>query len=272
MDRRRSLPDFAEETFEQWFYHRSPDSNGGRERPTVVFFPDTFINYSEPHIGIAAVEVLESAGYRVVLAEPRACCGRPLISKGMLRQARAAARFNIAQLERYVNRGWAIVGCEPSCVMTFRDDYRDLVDDPRAERVADGIFMIDEILTREHAAGRLSLPVRNTEKTISLHGHCQQKAIAGTGSTVAALELVPGYEVTTLNTGCCGMAGSFGYEREHYDLSMKIGEDRLFPAIRDADNQTEFAATGTSCRHQIADGTGRTALHPIEMIRAAIAE
>ncbi len=272
VDRRRSLPEFAEETFEQWFYHRNPDSFGDRDRPTVVFFPDTFINYSEPHIGIAAVEVLESAGYRVVLAEPRACCGRPLISKGMLRQAREAARYNISQLERYVDRGWAIVGCEPSCVMTFRDDYRDLVNDPRTNRIADSIFMIDEFLAREHAAGRLSLPVKRLDRTISLHGHCQQKAIAGTGSTVAALELVPGYEVTTLNTGCCGMAGSFGYEREHYDLSMKIGEDRLFPAIRNADDRTEFAATGTSCRHQIADGTGRTAHHPIELIRAAVGD
>ena len=272
VDRRRSLPEFAEETFEQWFYHRNPDSVGDRDGPTVVFFPDTFINYSEPHIGIAAVEVLESAGYRVVLAEPRACCGRPLISKGMLRQAREAARYNISQLERYVDRGWAIVGCEPSCVMTFRDDYRDLVNDPRTDRIADSIFMIDEFLAREQAAGRLSLPVKRLDRTISLHGHCQQKAIAGTGSTVAALELVPGYEVTTLNTGCCGMAGSFGYEREHYDLSMKIGEDRLFPAIRNADDRTEFAATGTSCRHQIADGTGRTAHHPIELIRAAVGD
>ena len=270
VDKRRSLPEFAEETFEQWFYQRSPTNSVGRDRPTVVFFPDTFINYSEPHIGIAAVEVLESSGYRVVLAEPRACCGRPLISKGMLRQARAAAEYNIAQLERYVDRGWAIVGCEPSCVMTFRDDYPDLVDDPRAARIADGMFMIDEFLAREHEAGRLSLPVRPTDGKISLHGHCQQKAIAGTGPTVASLELVPGYEVTTLNTGCCGMAGSFGYEREHYDLSMKIGEDRLFPAIRNADEVTEFAATGTSCRHQIADGTGRTARHPIELIRAAL--
>ena len=272
VDRRRSLPEFAEETFEQWFYHRNPDSVGDRDGPTVVFFPDTFINYSEPHIGIAAVEVLESAGYRVVLAEPRACCGRPLISKGMLRQAREAARYNISQLERYVDRGWAIVGCEPSCVMTFRDDYRDLVNDPRTDRIADSIFMIDEFLVREQAAGRLSLPVNRLDRTISLHGHCQQKAIAGTGSTVAALELVPGYEVTTLNTGCCGMAGSFGYEREHYDLSMKIGEDRLFPAIRNAEDRTEFAATGTSCRHQIADGTGRTAHHPIELIRAAVGD
>ncbi len=272
VDRRRSLPEFAEETFEQWFYHRNPDSVGDRDGPTVVFFPDTFINYSEPHIGIAAVEVLESAGYRVVLAEPRACCGRPLISKGMLRQAREAARYNISQLERYVDRGWAIVGCEPSCVMTFRDDYRDLVNDPRTDRIADSIFMIDEFLAREQAAGRLSLPVKRLDRTISLHGHCQQKAIAGTGSTVAALELVPGYEVTTLNTGCCGMAGSFGYEREHYDLSMKIGEDRLFPAIRNAEDRTEFAATGTSCRHQIADGTGRTAHHPIELIRAAVGD
>lgn len=272
VDRRRSLPNFSEETFEQWFYHRDQSPGRHDDRPTVVFFPDTFINYNEPNIGIAAVEVLERTGYRVVLAEPRGCCGRSLISKGMLRQARKAAQYNITQLERYVERGWPIIGCEPSCVMTFRDDYRDLVKDPRVERISENIFMIDEFLVRESEAGRLSLPVKSINKNISLHGHCQQKAIAGMESTVTALELVPGYNVKSLNTGCCGMAGSFGYEKEHYELSMKIGEDRLFPAIQNTNKETEIAAAGTSCRNQIVHGTGENAHHPIELIRAAIVD
>lgn len=271
IDRRRSLPAFAETTFEVWFYSR-PRHPDGRERPTVVFFPDTFVNYNEPHIGIAAVEVLERAGFRVILAEPRRCCGRPFISKGMLRAAKAAAKYNVAHLAKYADRGWPIVGCEPSCLLSFRDDYLDLVDDERAERVARHTYLIDEFLAKLHDEGRLRLPFNRLEKTLKLHGHCHQKALTGAGATLAALNMVPGYTVTLLNTGCCGMAGSFGYEREHYDLSLKIGEDRLFPAIRASDETVEFVAPGTSCRHQIADGTGRWARHPIEAIRDALGE
>ena len=271
IDQRRTLPRFAEETFEQWYFYNNSSNSRKHDQPTVVFFPDTFVNYSEPHIGIAAVKVLQSAGYRVILAEPRACCGRPLISKGMLTQAKAVAQYNIEQLKKYVDLGWPVVGCEPSCIMTFRDDYRDLVDDNQIDEIDDNIFMIDEFLAKEHACGRLQLPVTRIERKIGLHGHCQQKAIAGTGSTVNALELIPGYDVTTLNTGCCGMAGSFGYEKEHFDLSLKIGEDRLFPAIRNsANDQIDFTATGTSCRHQIAHGTNKIAYHPIELIWAGV--
>jgi Fe-S oxidoreductase len=154
--------------------------------------------------------------------------------------------------------------------MAFRDDYRDLLRDERTERVAQHVFLIDEFLAREHAAGRLHLPLREIKKTLKVHGHCQQKALAGVGPTLAALRLVPGYQVEALNTGCCGMAGSFGYEKEHYDLSLRIGEDRLFPAVRSSPGDVGFAAPGTSCRHQIADGTGRHARHPIEWIRDAL--
>ena len=270
VDKRRTLPAFAEETFEQWFYHRSNQPVVRTDQPTVVFFPDTFVNYNDPHIGIATVEVLEQAGYRVLLAEPRKCCGRPFISKGMLHQAKKIARYNIAQLDQYALKGWPIVGCEPSCMMTFRDDYLDLVDDPRAKRVADHVFLIDEFLAQEHEAGRLNLTFKDIKKSLKLHGHCQQKAIVGTGPTVTALNLVPGYEVEALNTGCCGMAGSFGYEQEHYDISMKIGDDRLFPAVKNDNGHSEIVAPGTSCRHQLADGLGCTAKHPIEYIREAI--
>jgi len=272
VDRRRTLPNFARETFDHWFHHRSNRPKDDTDRPAVVFFPDTFTNYNDPHIGIAAVEVLECAGYRVILAEPRKCCGRPFISKGMLRQAKAVAEYNIEQLDRYASQGWPIVGCEPSCLMTFRDDYLDLVDDPRAKRVADHIFLIDEFLAQEHEAGRLRLSFREVNKTLKVHGHCQQKAIVGIEPTLTALKLVPGYEVTALNTGCCGMAGSFGYEKEHFDISMKIAEDRLFPAVSDDKSAAEFVAPGTSCRHQLAEGLGCRAKHPIEYIREAMQE
>ena len=270
VDRRRSLPTFAGESFETWFHARSGQPVPEDNQPTVVFFPDTFVNYNDPHIGKAAVEVLERAGYRVVLAEPRKCCGRPLISKGMLQEARANAVFNVEQLDRYVQRGWPIVGCEPSCLMAFRDDYRDLIKSEKTERVAKNVFLIDEFLAKEQAAGRLNLQFKDMQKTLKVHGHCQQKALVGMAPTVAALKLVPGYQVEALNTGCCGMAGSFGYETEHYDLSLKIGEDRLFPAIRASAEEVGIVAPGTSCRHQIADGVGRTARHPIEWIRDAL--
>ena len=132
------------------------------------------------------------------------------------------------------------------------------------------VFLIDEFLVREHNAGRLDLPYKKIDKALEIHGHCHQKALMGAGPTLAALDMVPGYDVSVLNTGCCGMAGSFGYEKEHYDLSLKIGGDRLFPAINKPNGHTEYVAPGTSCRHQIADGTGRTAKHPIEYIREAI--
>ncbi|MBM3262965.1 MAG: FAD-binding protein [candidate division Zixibacteria bacterium] len=271
IDRRRSLPRFASEPFDVWFHTRPHRPDREDDRPTVVFFPDTFTCYNDPHIGRATVEVLEAAGYRVVLAEPRKCCGRPLISKGMLREAKKNASYNVGQLDRYAQRGWAIVGCEPSCMMAYRDDYRDLVGGEQTERVAKSILLIDEFLAREHAAGRLKLGFRETKKTLKVHGHCQQKALVGVGPTVSALKLVPGYQVDAFNTGCCGMAGSFGYETEHYDLSLKIGEDRLFPAVRAVGEDVGIVAPGTSCRHQITDGTGRQARHPIEWIRDALA-
>lgn len=270
IDKRRVFPTFARETFNAWFSHRQmPEDNS--DQPTVVFFPDTFVNYNDPHIGIATVEVLERAGYRVILAEPRKCCGRPYISKGMLKEAKALAEYNVANLAKYAERGWPIVGCEPSCILSFRDDYLDLVDDKRtAELVAQHVFMIDEFLAMEHKKGNIDLTFTDIKKKLRIHGHCQQKSLMGTGPTLSALQMIPGYDVSVMNTGCCGMAGSFGYEKEHFDLSMKIGNDRLFPEVRESDGDVEFVVPGTSCRHQISDGTGMHAKHPIEYIREAL--
>jgi Fe-S oxidoreductase len=194
-----------------------------------------------------------------VRLESRGCCGRASISKGRLDQARAQAAAMVARLAPEAERGVPIVGVEPSCLLTLREEFLQLLpDDPRAAAVARQARLIEELLVDE-------LPPRALERRVVFHGHCHQKALAGTEATVALLRRT-GAEVAELDAGCCGMAGSFGFEAEHYELSMKIGEDRLFPAVRDAPPGTAIAATGVSCRQQIAHGTGRTARHPVQIV------
>jgi Fe-S oxidoreductase len=267
IDHRRTLPPFAAQSFTEWFATRAgaatPGTNG-----TVVLFPDTFMNYNEPAIGIAATQLLEKAGFRVILPEKR-CCGRPMISKGMLEIAREHARYNITQLAPYAEQGIPIIGCEPSCLVTLRDEYLDLVDDPRATLVAKHSLMIEEFLQQMHEAGKLPLSFTETPTKILLHGHCHQKAMVSTAPSLYVLRLPPGFVVEEINSGCCGMAGSFGYEKEHYDFSMAIGEQRLFKAIRSKGSEYEIVAAGTSCRHQIAQGTGRKPRHLVEVLLEA---
>jgi Fe-S oxidoreductase len=195
------------------------------------------------------------------------CCGRPQISKGLLRDAKKAALRNVARLAPYVRAGVPIVGLEPSCVTAFQDDYRDLVPGEATDAVADGVVMIEQFLAKEWTAGRIdpAAVFERRSEPLLLHGHCQQKAVIGTAASRALLEWVA-EEVRELDAGCCGMAGSFGYG--HYDLSMKIGERRLFPAVREHDGGT--AADGFSCRHQIHDGTGERARHVIEYLADAL--
>lgn len=268
IDQRRTLPLFAAQPFTRWFASRngsaSPGPNG-----TVVLFHDSFMTYNEPEIGIAATQLLEKAGFRVLLVDKR-CCGRPMISKGMIEAARENARYNIEQLAPYAEQGIPIIGCEPSCLVTLRDEYLDLVDDPRAELVARHSLMIEEFLLQMHEAGKLSLPFRETPKKILLHGHCHQKAIISTAPSLQVLRFPPGFEVEEINSGCCGMAGAFGYEKEHYDFSMAIGEQRLFKAIRAKGPEYEIVAAGTSCRHQILQGTGRKPRHLVEVLLEAL--
>jgi Fe-S oxidoreductase len=266
--RNRTLPPFARQTFPAWFARR----NGSRAkgpRGRVVLFDDTYMRYNYPEIGRAAVKVLEATGFEPVLVE-RKCCGRPLISKGLIQRAKANAAYNIEQLSPYVEQGVPIVGCEPSCVLTFRDEYPSLVDDSRADRLAKHVLMIEEFLASLHDKGELMLPLKSPAASVLFHGHCHQKALIGSGPSLRVLGLLSGTRVEEVDSGCCGMAGSFGYEKEHYDLSIAIGERRLFPTVRAKGKDCEVVAAGVSCRQQIAHGTGRRAKHLVELLAEAL--
>jgi FAD/FMN-containing dehydrogenase/Fe-S oxidoreductase len=267
IDRRRPLPAFAAETFTAWFDRRRPP----REAPrgSVALFHDTFVTYNAPEVGRAAVELLEAAGYRVELVDKK-CCGRPLISKGMLAEAKAHAEWNVARLAPLVARGVAVVGLEPSCLLTLRDEYVELVRTEQARQVARASFLLEEFLLRERGRG-LALSFRNgAPRRALLHGHCHQKALVGTAPTVAALEWA-GFEVSEVDSGCCGMAGSFGFETEHYEISTALGNRRLAPAVKAAAAETEVVAPGISCRQQIQHLAGRRAKHPAEVLRESLA-
>ena len=265
IDRRRPLPSLAAETFDDWFRRHTPPA--AAPRGEVVLFNDTFVTYNVPEIARAAVEVLEAAGYRVVLVD-RKCCGRPLISKGMLTQAREHAAWNVAQLAPYARRGVAIVGLEPSCLLTLRDETVDLLRTDDARAVARQSLLFEEFLVRERGRG-LALKFDANGRKALLHGHCHQKALVGTAPTVAALRWA-GFEVSEVDSGCCGMAGSFGFEREHYDVSVALGNRRLAPAVKAAPAETEIVAPGISCRQQIQHLAGRRAKHPAEVLREAL--
>jgi len=302
---RRRLPEFAREPFHRWFQkHKNQEprteNQGGQigsrfsvlASKTVVLFADTFTDYNEPAIAQAAVRVLEAAGYEVILPRRRVCCGRPLISKGLLGEAQALARKQLEWLAPYAEAGLPIVGLEPSCILTFRDEYPDLIDDPRTAALAQHTFLFDEFLAKEIREGRATLPFPTTDhrppttdrsststssrrssvagRQLLLHGHCHQKALVGTAHALELLRLIPGASVREVDSGCCGMAGSFGYEAEHYDISIKIGERVLLPAVRALPPEAEVVAMGTSCRHQIADGTRRQARHLAEVLADAL--
>jgi Fe-S oxidoreductase len=262
IDRRRPLPLFARETFEDWFRRRR--SNGNESKREVVLFHDTFNNFNTPSVAIAATRFLERAGYRVILAEKK-CCGRPLISKGMLKEGKAHAVWNVEHLFPYADRGVPIVGLEPSCLLTLRDEYPDFLRSASARIVAQQSFLLEEFLQREREAGRITLGFKTNGAKALLHGHCHQKALVGTGATVEVLRWA-GFEVEEVDSGCCGMAGSFGFEKEHYDLSVTIANRRLVPAVRAAEEGVTIVASGISCRQQIEHLTGRTAKHLAEVL------
>jgi FAD/FMN-containing dehydrogenase/Fe-S oxidoreductase len=256
--KQRPLPRFDRHTL-KW----NPPTRD-RRAGDVVFLADSFTTYTDPDVGRAAIELLEAAGHRVRL-ESRGCCGRSSISKGLLDGARKQAEAMVARLAPEAERGVPIVGVEPSCLLTLTEEYLQLLaGDPRAQAVAKQVRLAEELLLDA------DLPLRAGPERILFHGHCHQKALAGTAATVALLRRIPGAEVVELDAGCCGMAGSFGFEAEHYDLSMRIGESRLFPAVRSEPPTSIVAATGVSCRQQIAHGTGREARHPLQVVRAAL--
>ncbi|MDP4506737.1 FAD-binding and (Fe-S)-binding domain-containing protein [Nonomuraea turcica] len=263
LSRRRPLPRFRRDTLLRWHARRRPPA-AGRE---VILLADSFTTYTEPGIGRAAVELLERAGYRVRLAA-EGCCGRSSISKGLLDRARSMAE---AMVDRLSGSQAPIVGLEPSCLLTLKDEYRALLPgDPRVAAVAARARLVPELLVEAIDDGTLALGDALRGRKILLHGHCHEKAVVGTDATRALLSRIPGAEVEEIDAGCCGMAGSFGFESEHYDLSMRIGGLRLFPAIAASSPDTLLAATGVSCRQQIAHGAGRTARHPVELLHQVI--
>jgi len=258
IDQRRSLPRVTERTFSKRF----PDLPQGTGPAEVALFNDTWNEYQRPEVGESAMRLFAATGARVRLPEV-VCCGRPMLSEGLVEEARENAKRNLDLLSPLVERGVPLVGLEPSCILTIRDDYKKLLpDDERVDKVAAATRLFEEALLELVEGGaELSL---SEGPPVLLHGHCHQKALVGTGPTERALSLT-GTAVTTVDSGCCGMAGLFGYEKGHYEVSMKMGERRLFPAVRDATGR-EVVASGTSCREQILGGTGRRALHPAEYL------
>ncbi len=263
----RRAPSFVRQTFPQWF--RTRPERRAATAGTVVLLNDTYMNYNYPEIGQAAVALLEAAGYKVELADAP-CCGRPMISKGMMDAAKANARHNVSLLHAYAGNGVPIIGCEPSCLLTLRDEYPQLVPGEQSRTVASQAFLIDEFLAKLKAEDNLNIEFRDTAKQVLFHAHCHQRSLAGTASSLNALRLAPGYLVELTNAGCCGMAGSFGYEKEHYDISMTIGGQALFPAVNAKGPDWEVAVMGVSCRQQIEHGTGRKARHLAEVLADAL--
>ena len=266
----RDIPRFAPQRFSAWFQGTAAESNIGRT--PVVFFHDTFMEHNHPEVGRAAVRVLRAAGYEPLVLKDKQCCGRPAVSKGLLDEARRLAVHNVRLLAPYARRGLPIVGCEPSCMAMLVDEYLDLVPGEETKVVAEMAMPLDVFLAREAQAGKLHLTFDGRPRQVLFHGHCQQKATFGTVSTRQLLALIPGCTAQEIDAGCCGMAGSFGYEKEHFDLSIQIAEMVLAPAVRAAPPDMLISATGTSCREQIEHTTGRRALHPIEIVAEALAE
>ena len=269
---RRSLPPLPTTTLRGWLARRPP----GRSPAThgrVHLYCDEFTDTLDATIGIQGVELLEALGYEVVVPE-HVDSGRAHLSKGLVREARNLAARNVELLADVITADAPLVGIEPSAILSFRDEYPDLVPESlaaAARGLAGRTFLIDEFLAREAQAGRIRPDAFTAEhRSVKLHGHCHQKALSSLAATVAMLSLPRNYAVEVIPSGCCGMAGSFGYEREHFDVSMQIGELVLFPAVRATPTTTIVAAPGTSCRHQIKDGTGREALHPVEILHAAL--
>ena len=263
---RRELPAWRKDAFVDKAWAKS----GGRE---VVLFVDTFNRYFEPGNARAAIRVLQAAGYRVHAAHPPVggrplCCGRTFLSVGLIEEAKAEAQRTLEALKPWLEHGVPIVGLEPSCLLAMRDEIPVLL--PGAEALAQGAFLFEEFLAREAEAGRFALKLKPLGSEALLHGHCHQKAFGVMSDVEKVLALVPELKVKTVESSCCGMAGSFGYEAEHYDVSMKMGEASLLPAVRAAAAGTIIVADGTSCRHQIEHGAQRKALHVARVLERAL--
>lgn len=270
IESRRTLPSFASQTFTQWFKSRPPQLQENQFQNVVILFPDTFTNYNYPNLGQSAVKFFEHIGYRVIVPETH-CCGRPMLSNGMLNKARKHAQFNVETLYPLVKHGAKIVGLEPSCILTFRDEYLDLLDkNPQAKLVAENSMLVEEFVKHAVEKEEILLDLSSYKSKLLFHGHCHQKALVGSEAAIEILELLPRTQVEEIQSGCCGMAGSFGFEKDHYEASLKIGEQSLFGPIRSAGTDVQLVSEGVSCRQQIQDGTGMKAKHLIEILAESI--
>jgi len=261
------MPTLYKTTLRSWYKKNKRSSASASKK--VYLFCDEFTNFNDTEIGIKAIRLLEKLGYDVEIPEHLES-GRTWLSKGLIRDAQKIINKNIKLLSPIVSAETPMVGIEPSAILTFRDEYPDLAFEENleaAKKMSTHVFMIDEFLAAEMEKGKIRKEQFTTDtRKLVLHGHCQQKAISSVAPSVKILSFPANYTVETIPSGCCGMAGSFGYEKEHYDLSMQIGELVLFPAVRKQDEQTIIAAPGTSCRHQIKDGTGKKVKHPVEIL------
>ena len=275
---RRSLPEWHGEHF----FNDIPVTVtrmelAGAARPLVLFV-DTFTGYFESLNARCAVKVLQAAGYTVHVATKQQddgkhlCCGRTYLASGIVDEARAKAREVLDSLLPFAERGVPVVGLEPSCLLTLRDEMLAMGFGEAAKRVADNAFLFEEFLAREAAGGRLKLPLKRVADKVMVHGHCHQKAFDAFTPVMKVLRLIPGLEVNVIESSCCGMAGAFGYGAETYDTSIEMAELSLLPAIRNADTNTLIVADGTSCRHQIKDGAHRTAQHVARVLAMSLDE
>jgi Fe-S oxidoreductase len=243
------------------------------DQPAVVLFADTFNRWFEPANAHAAARVLGAAGFQVIDPTPAGerplCCGHTFLSAGLVDEARTEARRTLAALAPWLERGMAVVGLEPSCLFTFRDELAAMLPGPEADRLAQHAVLLEEFLIRDDHAEKLRLRRTPWNKAL-LHGHCHQKAFGAMGAVQKALGLVPELKVETVDSSCCGMAGAFGYEAEHYEASIAMAERDLLPAVRRAAADSVIVADGTSCRHQIKDGAGRDAIHVARVLAAAL--
>jgi len=270
---KRSIPKIYKVTLKAWLKKNNHQDINSAKKGKVLFFADEFTNYNDVEIGIQAIKLLQSLGYSVDIPKHKVS-GRTFLSKGLVKKAQKLANNNVLLLKDKVDENIPLIGIEPSGILTFRDEYKELVKEDLKEaalHISRNAFLIDEFISDEIENGNIEKELfTNAEKSISLHGHCYQKALASTAPTIKMLSFPENYQVEEIKSGCCGMAGAFGYEKEHYDVSMKVGELVLFPEVRKAKKDVIIAAPGTSCRHQIKDGTGRRALHPVEILYEAL--
>ncbi len=270
--KRRSVPKLASQTLRRWYAkHRTRLEKVATNKGRLYLFVDEFTNYYDVQIGIDSIELLTKLGYKVTIIEHDES-GRSHLSKGFLDEAKVIANTNIDIFSTLVSEEAPLIGIEPSAILSFRDEYIRLADDQQAaKKLAQHTFSIEEFIKNEATKGNIDRnSFSNRSMTVKIHGHCHQKALSSTEPTFFILNLPKNYSVSILNTGCCGMAGSFGYEKEHYQVSMQVGEDTLFPKLRKLPSSVQIAASGTSCRHQVLDGTNRIAEHPVSILRKAL--